>query len=259
MRHLNARTTFAAIAAVAALTGGSRAQADPVSQPYRLAMCARPAVVRILDGYAGKYRWKDGQIYPVARIGSGSGFFLNPSGYIATNAHVTMMTHAGEEAGREMLFEEFVVSLAKAKGDDPEKVLKDEKTVAYIRENAKLVQFMPVHLVTTADGSRFPFEIKTFGVPDAGTGKDVSVIKIEVENAPVLKLGDDSRTKLLDRVLVIGYPGAAESDSLDDQAKLVASTTEGSVSAQKYAATGAPILQVSAPATHGNSGGPILN
>ncbi len=223
-------------------------------------MTARPAVVRLLDGYVGAYLWpRDGKTYQVQEVASGSGFFLNPAGYIATNAHVTARTQAGEAAGKEVLFRQFVVQLARAKGDDPELVLKDPAVMDYIRREAKLVKFAAVHEVITADGSRFPFEIKSFGEAKPGVGKDVSVVKIEIANAPSLLIGDDSRTRLLDPVLVVGYPAAAETASLDDRSSLVASITDGTVSAQKTGVNGAPILQISAPATHGNSGGPVLN
>ena len=34
---------------------------------------------------------------------------------------------------------------------------------------------------------------------------------------------------------------------------------DGKISAKKQSSSGAPILQTSTPATHGNSGGPVLN
>jgi len=62
-------------------------------------------------------------------------------------------------------------------------------------------------------------------------------------------------------VIVLGYPGAADtfnSGILDSKSVLEASITDGKVSARKKSASGAPILQISAPATHGNSGGPVM-
>ncbi len=116
------------------------------------------------------------------------------------------------------------------------------------------------HHVIIPDGSVYEFEEKQYGAP-VGQGKDVAVIKIEVKNAPVLLLGNSDAMKLQDHVTVLGYPGAADtfnSGILDSKSTLEASITDGKISAQKKSASGAPVLQVSAPATHGNSGGPVM-
>ena len=111
----------------------------------------------------------------------------------------------------------------------------------------------------------FHLKSKQFGAPTGeGTdqGKDVAIVKIEVKNAPVLKLGDSEKVQLQDHVTLVGYPAAADtSDSglLDRKSALEASITDGKISARKSSSSGAPILQTSAPATHGNSGGPLLN
>ena len=89
----------------------------------------------------------------------------------------------------------------------------------------------------------------------------MAVIKIEVKNAPILKLGDSDKVQLQDHISVFGYPGAADtsqSGALSRKSALEASITDGRVSAKKTAADNSPILQISAPATHGNSGGPVM-
>ena len=115
------------------------------------------------------------------------------------------------------------------------------------------------------DGSAFPFEIKQYGAPtgeSADQGKDVAIIKIEVRNAPIIKLADSEKVQLQDHVTVIGYPGAADtfnSGLLSAKSALEATINDGKISAKKQSSSGAPILQTSTPATHGNSGGPVLN
>jgi hypothetical protein len=119
--------------------------------------------------------------------------------------------------------------------------------------------------VIIPDGSSFPFEIKQYGAPTGESndqGKDVAIIKIEVKNAPILKIADSDKVKLQDHVTVIGYPGAADtfnSGLLDQKSAFEATINDGKISARKTASSGAPILQTSTPATHGNSGGPVLN
>ena len=235
------------------------ARAQQVSEGQRLAMFSKPAVVRIYDGYVGQVYWPDnGKTYQAIAAGSGSGAFINPSGYIATNAHVTDATHQGDDKGKESVLVAFISQLARDYGRDPREVLNNGDLVRGILSKASLRSFTHIHHVILPNGDNFPFEIKAFGAP-VGEGKDVSIIKIEVKNAPVLKLGDSDKIQLQDHITVFGYPGAADTDVLDQKSALEASITDGKVSAKKNAQDGAPVLQVSAPSTHGNSGGPVLN
>jgi S1-C subfamily serine protease/pSer/pThr/pTyr-binding forkhead associated (FHA) protein len=236
-----------------------KASAQQVSDGQKLALYTKPSVVRIVDGYVGTAYWpNNNKLYQLSYIGSGSGAFIDPNGYIATNAHVTDLTHQGEDKGKNLLFIEFVKQLAADYGKDPRAILNDASAIYQIRQTFQPREFKQIHHVITPDGSVFPFEIKAFGAP-VGEGKDVSIIKIEVKNAPVLKLGKSDNVQLQDHITVVGYPAAADTDVLDKKSQLEASITDGKVSARKNAQDGSPVLQVSAPATHGNSGGPVLN
>jgi serine protease Do len=247
-----------------ALFASGAARAEEVSGGQRVAAFSKPAVVRVLDGYVGAFYWPSkNKVYEVGVVGSGSGFLINPNGYIATNAHVTELTHEGEEKGREALFDEFVTALARDYHDDPQAVTANRQTMDYIAREARflLPRFKHIHHVILPDGTSMPFEIKASGAP-VGEGKDVAILKIELKNAPVLMLGDPERLQLLDPVMVVGYPAAADtfdSGILDAKSALQASITDGKLSARKRATDGTPILQISAPATHGSSGGPVLN
>lgn len=244
-----------------------------ISKGQKLAMFTKPSVVRVLDGYRAKIYWGGNtKTYIVTCGGSSSGFFISPDGYIVTNAHATYRTHEGEENGKDCLFEEFVKQLSNdvtfthtENGQEYEVnwqyVLKDPDFVRIIQEEMETVQFEAIHHVILPDGSAFPFEIKAYGAP-VGEGKDVAVIKIETENTPSLKLGNSEQTQLQEHITVAGYPAAAEtfdSGVLDEKSSLEASFTDGKISSQKKAADGAPILQISAPVSHGSSGGPVVN
>ena len=247
------------IMAALSFASGFGVSAQQVSEGQRLAMYAKPSVVRILDGYVGKVFWpKNGKTYSVQYVGSGSGSFISSNGYIATNAHVTDLTHQGEEKGKEYLFREFVKQLAKDYGENPNAIFNNASLLQAIGQQSSLQSFDHIHHVILPNGKAYMFEIKSFGAP-TGEGKDVSIIKIEVKNAPVLKLGDSDKVQLQDHITVIGYPAAADTAVLDQKSALEASITDGKVSAKKSSSEGAPILQVSAPSTHGNSGGPVLN
>lgn len=238
-----------------------------VTEGERLAMFSKPSVVRIIDGVAGTFYYGPPQAerrkeYNVSYIALGSGFFINSNGYIVTNAHVVSTFHdinqKGQDAAQELLFWQLLPQVARDYNMDPKNLTRDN--VIFVRNHARLTGMKIYHHVIIPDGSVYEFEEKQYGAP-TGQGKDVAVIKIEVKNAPVLTLGDSSAIKLQDHVTVLGYPGAADtfnSGILDSKSVLEASITDGKVSANKKSASGAPILQISAPATHGNSGGPVM-
>src|SRR6185369_11670392 len=235
-----------------------------VSDGERLAMYSKPAVVRIIDGAAGKIWFQppgyQGQSYNVSALALGSGFFISANGYIATNAHVVSTTHDGEDKAKQALFYQMVEQIAKQLGKDPRSL-----NVNFINQYSQFQSFKLIHHVFIPDGSSFPFEIKQYGAPTGESqdqGKDVAIVKIEVKNAPILKLSDSDKVKLQDHVTVIGFPGAADtfnSGLLDSKSAFEATINDGKISAKKTATSGAPILQTNTAATHGNSGGPVVN
>jgi len=234
------------------------------AQGERLAMYCKPAVVRIVDGAVGQIYFQppgyQGQSYNVSLISLGSGFFISANGYIATNAHVVSFTHDGEEKAKQALFWQMVQQIAKQIGKEPRSL-----NAGFINEHSQFQSFKQIHHVFIPDGSSFPFEIKQYGAPTGESqdqGKDVAIVKIEVKNAPILKLSDSEKVKLQDHVTVIGFPGAADtfnSGLLDSKSAFEATINDGKISAKKTASSGAPILQTSTPATHGNSGGPVVS
>lgn len=235
----------------------SNAQQEKVSEGQRLAMYSKPSVVRILDGYGGKvYSPRTQKVYNVLYLGSGSGAFIDPNGYISTNAHVVSTTKEGEDKAKEKLFIQFVQQIARDLGVNPQALTRNDLNTLYNESRMEVSQHY--HHVITPDGSAFPFEIKSYGAP-VGEGKDVAIIKIEIKNAPILKLGNSDKIQLQDHITVLGYPAAADTGLLNQKSFAEASITDGKVSARKNAQDGAPVLQISAPATHGNSGGPVLN
>ncbi len=254
---------LAILSLIAALLGQRNVNAQQVSEGERLAMYSKPSVVRIIDGVSGVFYFQpptfsSAKVYPVSYVALGSGLFINPNGYIATNAHVVNITQQGEDKAKELLFGQYVSMLAHDYNQDPRTYTRE--TISSIAQYSSLRDIKFYHHVLTPDGSPFPFEIKAYGAP-TGQGKDVAIIKIEIKNAPILRLGDSDKVQLQDHVTVIGYPGAADTFNtgiLDAKSALEASITDGKLSARKRASSGAPILQVSAPATHGNSGGPVL-
>src|SRR6185369_3702079 len=188
---------------------------------------------------------------------TGSGFILSSNGYIATNAHCVDTTHNGEDKAKQVLFYQMVQQIAQQLNKRPQDV-----NTNFIDQYSRMTSFELIHKVFLPDGSSYPFEIKQFGAPTGESndqGKDVAIIKIEIKNAPILKIGDSDKVQLQDHITVIGYPAAADTKLLDFKSLMEATVNDGKISARKTATSGAPILQTNTAATHGNSGGPGIN
>ncbi len=240
----------------------SFAQQKQPNTTNQLHMLSKPAVVRILSGYAGRWNVK-GRQFDTLEVGSGSGFIINSNGYIVTNAHVIDSTKAGDDAGKRALLQNLSVQVLQALGQ-PVKNETVAEAIEALAQEAQLVEFKRINYVFLQSGSKYPFEIKSFGAPvgagkDLTTGKDVAVLKIEVKNAPTLKLGNSDQAQVGDQVWAIGYPGAADSEALDEKSQLEPTTNDGKISAKNTSTDGAPILQTNTSTTHGNSGSPAIN
>ena len=90
-----------------------------VSEGERLAMFAKPAVVRTIDGAVGQIRFtpnENSYTYNVGYYAYGSGFFISANGYIATNAHCVDLTHGGEQKMKNILFNQMLAANCQAIG-----------------------------------------------------------------------------------------------------------------------------------------------
>ncbi|MBD2201396.1 trypsin-like peptidase domain-containing protein [Calothrix sp. FACHB-1219] len=213
-----------------------------------LAETVKPSVVRVVLGCEAKvYLPKNGKVYKLSQIIShGSGFFVHRSGTIASNAHVTQFS--AEEC-------QYIL-----KSELSDQLKDDGKNLEDVEKDLKWIENKPINLVYLPNGEQLPFKIIISGDP-VGEGKDVSIIQVNLKNAPALKLADSEQVKLMDQVIAVGYPGVVERLPVDwkENSFQEATFTKGIVSAKKTLDPDIPVIQISAAAAPGNSGGPVLN
>nr|WP_263324777.1 S1C family serine protease [Neobacillus sp. Marseille-Q6967] len=243
---------------------GIKPDTSKISQAQKLAEYTKPAVVRIVDYAVVGWQFNNPNDPEVEAIlaqldyqsvigGSGSGAIISSDGYIVTNAHVVETTQLDDEAVANAAFEQLVTIIA-------DYFLVDFETAyQYMLTYTQYTGIERVIKVVLPGGDILDGEVKSYGAP-VNEGKDVAVLKIEGKNLPTLKLGDSDDIQNQDNIWVSGYPAAADSDLLSPDSSLVSSMNAGQISAiDKKTEQGSPVIQINAAATHGNSGGPVIN
>ncbi|MGL5810835.1 MAG: trypsin-like peptidase domain-containing protein [Nocardioides sp.] len=206
--------------------------------------------------------------------GLGTGWVVTPDGYMITAAHVV---DTPVDELRVAFASNFLNKVAKdfARGLQsgggaaftPEQVDKLTNSVLGWMSARLAVQDLDVsveaNLALGFDGlgkeqKAVDAEIVEVGKPYPGN--DVALLKIDGQkHLPTIPIGDDGDVDPGATVHVVGFPAAStflRSFSRDSQAQ--PTVTEGPVTAIKSTNSGMPVLQTQAPASPGNSGGPVL-
>lgn len=98
-------------------------------------------------------------------------------------------------------------------------------------------------IVKLSNGAFFPVS----GVLADDSNRDLAIIKVNGKNLPFLSLGEIDRVQVGDHVVAIGSPLGLEGTVSDGVVSAVRD-----VNSKKW-------IQTTAPASHGNSGGPLLD
>lgn len=207
--------------------------------------------------------------------GLGSGFIITEDGYVVTNAHVVKMSD--EELKYELastaLANQVQTDLADIEsglGFSLSQDVSDKMASALISAySTYLTMGTPKTTTQLYMGVAVPgygtvqkgTPVETIKVGEPSPGKDVAILKVNANNLPTVKIGDDTVVREGDQAIALGYPGVATFNPLLDQSEsnIKPSLTTGSVSGRKTMSGGWEVLQIDTATTHGNSGGPLFN
>ena len=183
---------------------------------------------------------------------TGTGWFISPSGWVITNAHIVSTTHQPPQWIADQQIER---AARQACGD------LGRQALAAIVARAT-VKLEPSLYVLLSNGVRLPATVVKYNPPAAVatmSGRDLALLKLKASDMPTLVLGDSSNAKLGDRLHILGFPGVVLShELLNASAKVEASVTNGAISGFKQDIANHPVIQTDAPAAGGNSGGPAV-
>jgi rhodanese-related sulfurtransferase len=241
----------------------------------------KPAVVLILTEVSGQVRLTcpnrpPQQITPPPSQAHGSGYLVNPDGYILTNGHVVQpYVDKGDQDVREAFIREAIQQACLEPG------LTEGRAKAAVQQLSRRVaptasvDLKKTLTVVLSNRERFVADVKAYSpalaerpgkrvAAGAGgvteSGKDVAVLKIDARNLPTIALGDSDRVQVGQLIRILGFPGVVlYHDLLDKRSAVEATVTTGHVSSLKLDARGTPVIQTDAAASWGNSGGPAVN
>lgn len=283
-RSRHAGATLLAMAALTLLTppGDGAAQDLDARQRQRLYYNVKPATVLVSYQASANITipTPEGTIALTSTIaGGGTGWILTPDGFVVTNAHVVQVHHdlregdleeallfkALQESGHfEALAAELGGPLTQANMFESLNEIYDIATIVTKRD---LVVVLQNGQVLNADVRQYSGPVIAVtgritlpGSPTLTSGRDVAILKVPGRDLPTLRMGNSDDMRIGDEIFVAGYPGSVLNHPfLGDATALEATFTRGQVSGLRVAVEGSDLLQVDAPLTNGNSGGPVMN
>src|SRR5688572_3639787 len=202
---------------------------------------------------------------------SGTGFFVNPSGWLITNAHLVtpahkspkwLMNHHAEKGVRSACLPPLLANRGLAPGQRPD--VEDQITrqlLVSALPSTKTV-LKPSISVVLPNGARLAAKVVKYSPPVAGAampGRDLALLHLEASDMPSLTLGDSTQTKIGDKLHIIGFPGVVMThELLNASAKVEATGTNGAVSGFQRDVANQPLIQTDAAAAAGGSGSPAV-
>ena len=254
------------------------AHAQPMLSVQETNLRATPATVLVISEVAAEVSLNCGSgaqtVTPPTFKETGTGWFIDPSGYVVTNGHVVqpayetprwLVNQTAQRAVTTACLPEALKAAKLEPGENPaaEEALK-RRVLDKVLPSVK-VTITPTISVKLSNGMRLKSEVKKYSPPasaEAGapSGRDLALLKVPDGHYPMLPLADSTAAQLGDPIRILGFPGVVLSHELLNQSASVdASVTNGAVSGFKQDKANNPYIQTDAPAAWGNSGGPVIN
>ncbi len=257
-----------------------------------LADLIRPSIVRIVHQVKGEVKipffvmdlenlklffpqGKEPITVPVDTSITGSGFIVNPDGYILTNAHVVSDETIKNTIAAQIMLNTLLTGTLSMSPEDQKKISKDEEANSdFFKKTLKDLVGKSTFSKTTktitvlnpsskkdniADFIKDGFQAKILKVNDGffEDEKDIALIKIEKNELPALKIGNSQGLVTGKKVFVFGFPATAEFNINNFTNPTF---TQGTISAIKDSANkDFKIFQTDAKVSQGSSGGPLFD
>ena len=256
------RLALATLALIALMLAPAASAAPRATQLERVSSVTQPGIVYLETTYQGYVRHPSGAWLnrgrPLTIQASCSGFFVNPDGHFVTAGHCVDKTE-----GRSMLIEQALTDLYDGMAPsllDLQTALQTWKvysvdTPAKSGADRKVTASYGVDYGGFRAGKPLPARVQGLRAFDKG---DVALLKLEVDNVPVLKLAPAEHSEIGTKVVSVGYPGSV--DDATDASSFDPSFKEGSVSSEKTVGEGlVKVTEISAALSGGMSGGPTVD
>lgn len=228
----------------------------------------------------------------------GTGFLVSSDGYVATSGHIVVRDAAdilaGELQSNPALLQHFAARFGISNSqlysaesmsvllaqiyDLPESKLRLENkrsitlvslgdrpvTVNSQEEIQRLLDRKDDDFIKKAQIVATDYSAKDLYVIEQQGGEgfsasDLALLKINVDNAPFIRLADTSALNQNDPISLLGFPTDAE-NRLTSNSTIVPSVTNGTISSIRIAnGSASRLFQTDADASQGNSGGPAIN
>ncbi len=239
---------------------------------------AKPATALIISEVSAAVALNCGggsqTVTPSAFRETGTGWFIDPTGWVITNGHVVQPAHETPRWLVNQLAQRAVTTACLASaltaaglqgGDRPDAEDAVRRRVLDKVLPSVKVTITPQISVVLSSGKRLKAEVKKYSPPastepGAPSARDLALLRVPEGNYPVLPLADSTAVQIGDPIRIFGFPGVVLShELLNESASLDASMTTGAVSGLKRDKANHPFIQTDASAAWGNSGGPAIN